>query len=461
MQQRRKVGKAIPLGLGLRRQQPSQQSSAVPTAIGSSGGGDGASKAAGVGTAPRRRAERALASVFDDFAGDSDSRSNDDDEGTGREGHNVLAIKDGGDKKKRDLDLFLEEIKRDQEQREHQQQQRRHKAQRRDRMGRGAKEDTPSDEQAFRPSGAMTSDGDDGITTNLHVSNLHPKVDEQALCLAFAKYGPIASLKIMWPRTPEEHARQRNNGFVSYMDRECAVRAMRAMDGEKFHGYELRVVWGMRVPIPPRPVFVLNESNSQLLPLTGHPFNARLPMQAGGMFANSSPAAGGRAIEDDSAILEVHVERPMGQRLARLIHWTVEHVIKHGPEFECLLIAKTANDARFRFLTDHRLPEHAYYRWRMYSLLNGDTKSKWRDQMFFMYDKGPIWIPPKVRPDMQGLDNDASAELSSEAEERAERGRGDLARDGLGRRARDRLERRVRRVCTPEHGVIAEAMSFA
>ncbi|KAJ2742413.1 hypothetical protein GGI20_004502 [Coemansia sp. BCRC 34301] len=409
----RKIGKTSQLGI---------KKQVTLTSCLRVGGGDSVSK-----TVPCRRPEGTQKSVFDD-----DNNSNVD---AVYESHDAPATKGAGDKKKRNLDLFLEEIKRGQEQREH-------------RVCR-----REENEQGFRSS-AVPSEGDDGITTNLHVSNLHPKVDERALCLAFAKYGPIASLKIMWPRAPDEHSRQRKNGFVSFMDRECAVKAIRAMDGEELNGHKLRVVWGMRVPIPSRPVFVLEESDPQLLPPTGHPFNAKRPIQTGGIFANT--AATGRNSDDD-AILEVQVERPLDQRLVRLIHWTVEHVIKHGPEFECLLISKTLTDARFRFLTDHRLPEHVYYRWRMYSLLNGDTKRKWRDDMFFMYDRGPIWISPKVRHDVQCLGNSASAELlSSEAEERVERGR-----DELGRRARDRLERRVRRVCRPEHGVIAEAMAFA
>ncbi|KAJ2907681.1 hypothetical protein GGI21_003644, partial [Coemansia aciculifera] len=338
------------------------------------------------------------------------------------------------------MDLFLEELKLREEQREH-------KVQRRDRSDHGTSNDYPP--PSSRSSGDVTKEGDDGVTTNLFVSNLSPLVDEQAMGLAFAKYGPIASLKIMWPRTSEEHSRQRNTGFVSYMDRECAVNAIRAMDGTEFHGCILRVVWGMRVPIPAHPVFVLDEFSSQQLPMppTGHPFNAK----------RSMPAAMARNINDSNAMLEVHVERPADQQLVCLIHWTVEHVIKHGPEFECLLISKKADDTRFRFLTAHRLPEHVYYRWRMYSLLNEDTKNKWRDQMFYMYDHGPIWIPPKIRRDAPGMDGDCVwAEPSSETEERTER-----QRNTLDRRARGRLERRVQRVCKPENGVIAEAMVFA
>lgn len=35
----------------------------------------------------------------------------------------------------------------------------------------------------------------------------------------FGKYGPLASIKIMWPRTDEEKARGKNCGFVAFMNR--------------------------------------------------------------------------------------------------------------------------------------------------------------------------------------------------------------------------------------------------
>ncbi|KAJ2378616.1 hypothetical protein H4S02_007319 [Coemansia sp. RSA 2611] len=427
--QKRKVAKPIPLGLGLKKKQPTQQDETAPS----------------TSTILHRRAEKLPASVFDSAAFVDDDAGCDDERRD-----EELAMKEASDKKKRNLDLFLEELKRDQEQREH-------KAQRQSRSGQNT-ENPSGDDLASRSNTAAISEGDDGMTTNLYLGNLPPQVDEQALCLAFAKYGPIGSLKIMWPRTPEEHGRQHNRAFVSFMDRECATRAIRAMNGKEFDGCNLRIAWGKPVPIPSRPVFALSESDLQELPPTGHPFNAKRPVLAGRIFASTSSAAID-CRDDDDTMLEVHVTRPLDQKLVRLIHWTVEHVIKHGPEFECLLISRVNDDARFLFLTQHDLPEHVYYRWRMYSLLNGDTKSMWRNQMFFMYDRGPIWIPPKVERGEQRMDNipTGQAEVpSSEAEERAER-----PRDRLSQRARDRFVRRVRRVCQPEHGVIAEAMVFA
>lgn len=59
-----------------------------------------------------------------------------------------------------------------------------------------------------------------------------PQVDESFLLRTFGRFGPIASVKIMWPRTEEEHRRQRNCGFVAFMKRSDAAKAKNEMDGE-------------------------------------------------------------------------------------------------------------------------------------------------------------------------------------------------------------------------------------
>lgn len=47
----------------------------------------------------------------------------------------------------------------------------------------------------------------------------------------FGRFGPIASVKIMWPRTDEEKRRQRNCGFVSFMHRADGQAAKDEMQG--------------------------------------------------------------------------------------------------------------------------------------------------------------------------------------------------------------------------------------
>lgn len=41
----------------------------------------------------------------------------------------------------------------------------------------------------------------------------------------------MASVKVMWPRTADEKSRGRNCGFVAFMDRPAAEKAMAKIDG--------------------------------------------------------------------------------------------------------------------------------------------------------------------------------------------------------------------------------------
>lgn len=58
------------------------------------------------------------------------------------------------------------------------------------------------------------------------------QVDENFLLRTFGRFGPIASVKIMWPRTDEERRRQRNCGFVAFMNRNEAQAAKDEMQGK-------------------------------------------------------------------------------------------------------------------------------------------------------------------------------------------------------------------------------------
>lgn len=116
-------------------------------------------------------------------------------------------------------------------------------------------------------------DTGDPLTTNVHVGNLPGTICEQSLGAFCVKWGPIASLKIMWPRSGSDNiggagygmvAMRQNksgglNGFVSYMRRSDAERACRELDGFDWGGHILRTGWGKAMPMPPghKPQFEL------------------------------------------------------------------------------------------------------------------------------------------------------------------------------------------------------------
>ena len=59
------------------------------------------------------------------------------------------------------------------------------------------------------------------------------QMSEQDLCEVFGKFGPLASIKIMYPRTEEERAKNRNTGFVGFMKRSDAEDAFDTLKGEE------------------------------------------------------------------------------------------------------------------------------------------------------------------------------------------------------------------------------------
>lgn len=94
----------------------------------------------------------------------------------------------------------------------------------------------------------------DSSTTNLYIGNVNPTVNENDLCDIFAAFGPLASVKIMWPRTDEERARNRNSGFVAYMDRTEAEMALKSLNGVNIKGYGIKLDWAKPVAMPPQPI---------------------------------------------------------------------------------------------------------------------------------------------------------------------------------------------------------------
>jgi RNA recognition motif-containing protein len=57
------------------------------------------------------------------------------------------------------------------------------------------------------------------------------QMSEQELCEIFGHCGPLASVKIMWPRSEEERSRGRNCGFVAFMNRKDGERALASLQG--------------------------------------------------------------------------------------------------------------------------------------------------------------------------------------------------------------------------------------
>lgn len=58
----------------------------------------------------------------------------------------------------------------------------------------------------------------------------------------FGRFGPLASIKIMWPRTDDERSRGRNCGFVAFMNRKDGERSLAYLNGKDFFSLSLSLV---------------------------------------------------------------------------------------------------------------------------------------------------------------------------------------------------------------------------
>jgi U2-associated protein SR140 len=108
-----------------------------------------------------------------------------------------------------------------------------------------------SNKRPFVPEkmGSFVQPGEEHLTTNIFVGNLAPSITEEQMTDLFRQFGDLYSLKIMWPRTPEEKARNRHTGFVCFMNRQDAEDAMEACDEtDPFRvGRRIMMRWGKNV----------------------------------------------------------------------------------------------------------------------------------------------------------------------------------------------------------------------
>uniref|UniRef100_A0A3Q3A9A9 Zgc:163098 n=1 Tax=Kryptolebias marmoratus TaxID=37003 RepID=A0A3Q3A9A9_KRYMA len=303
----------------------------------------------------------------------------------GLDGNDLLAAfkKKTEEKKKSNLELFKEELKLIQEEREE-----RYKRIKTDPggghddldislLGRSMLYDNPKAQ----------------VSTNLYISCISPKMNEELLCREFSKYGPLASVKIMWPRIEERSRATSNRAFVAFMTRKDAERAMAALDGKVIMGLEMKLGWGKPARIPPQPLYAPVGLRVAPPPPSGLPFNAQPRNRLRNDF--TKPMSRSKADLDKTlseAVVKVVI--PTQRNLLVLIHRMIEFVVREGPMFEAIIMSKEINNPDYKFLFDNKSQDHVYYRWKLFSILQGETPTKWRTTYFRMFRGGSIWRPP-------------------------------------------------------------------
>jgi U2-associated protein SR140 len=245
----------------------------------------------------------------------------------------------------------------------------------------------------------------------------------------------------MWPRDDEQRRRGKNTGFVAFMRREDAEKARDALDGVMLRDLQLSLGWGKSVPLPAVPVWPPPGSNATA------PEEGAVPAGAAGVYNGSTsahlahhhampaaPESTRQRMHDGpppkATVIglgpDIEVTIPEDHRQRFIIDATAYYVLRDGCELEQVLMEKEANNPEYEFLFDVRSPEHVYYRWRLFSLANGDSLRSWKVDPFLMVEKSNRWTPPPMT-----LISAAQKSATQRAERREDAPLTELARQKL------------------------------
>ncbi|XP_953386.1 uncharacterized protein TA10170 [Theileria annulata] len=226
-------------------------------------------------------------------------------------------------------------------------------------------------------------------TTNIYIGNLSPNVNEDILRSHFSKFGTIIGIRLIPSRT-DSTVDNRQTGFISFMTHEQAENAKVGMEGVEILGFPCKIGWAKNLIKPIAPTVPMFTPMATPLPIPQ-------PVQP--------------VIKDQ---LEVYVPTPQyKQRIIDLTSKYVSQVAFYsliiypvcGKEFEEVIMKNEPRNGNnvsnliviglFSFLFDRFTPDSVYYRWRVYSLMQGDTMKQWNKNMFKISNSGKSYIPPK------------------------------------------------------------------
>ncbi|GAA5980839.1 hypothetical protein JCM11641_004738 [Rhodosporidiobolus odoratus] len=336
-------------------------------------------------------------------------------------------------RKKREGANFLEQLKRDQAARE-------------ERLkltaGRTGASVTALAARENAPVLTGSFDTGDPLTTNLHVGGLPQNVTEESLGKLFAQFGPVGSVKIMWPRMDSGQLNplaagvggRKLGGFVAFLRRPDAERAAKEMDGAEWGEAVIKISWGKAIPIPARALYEpeagssrARRDNSRSRSRSRSPDD---PME----FLRSKRRRSSRSRSPPTSARSARAWPDLEEGVDdRFLTTVAKKVRDNGKAFEDVLRDKEENNPRFAFLKDEALPSYHYFR--------------------MLID--PAYDPPQNAT----FDDEGSADVySSDSSEDSDSER--AGKGQLGRLAQRRFESLLRGL-TSSRDRIARGMSFA
>lgn len=189
-------------------------------------------------------------------------------------------------------------------------------------------------------------------------------------------------MKIMYPRTAEERARDRHSGFVCFWNRQDAQDALTACNDRDVFGKGRRVHmnWGRKVELKGTPKVTGVTTTKSLNDVDTSGFHPQLHGAAA-----------------------IRIQLPTSPRRLQFISTVASFIAKDGTQLEEELFqslhSKQVPDLDFLRYQSHTKTDHLFYKWRVYSFAQGDTWNVWRTEPFQMIRDGCFWIPPPLQED--------------------------------------------------------------
>ncbi|KAI9864349.1 MAG: hypothetical protein M1813_003269 [Trichoglossum hirsutum] len=135
----------------------------------------------------------------------------------------------------------------------------------------------------------------------------------------------------------------------------------------------------------------------------GSSLNRAPPPHRGGFAPPASFTPTGPGQFGRTPPLQVLVNPPSNLKQLKMIHKTIENLIRHGPEFEALLMSRleVQREQKWAWIWDARSPGGVWYRWRLWEILSGSQegsgygRSASNSLPQYVFDGGASWMAPK------------------------------------------------------------------
>ncbi|KUL91695.1 hypothetical protein ZTR_01425 [Talaromyces verruculosus] len=115
------------------------------------------------------------------------------------------------------------------------------------------------------------------------------------------------------------------------------------------------------------------------------------------------PASYGSQYGKPTSTAEIEVKPPSDLKQLRLIHKTLENLLKYGPEFEALLMSRpeVQREEKWAWIWDARSVGGVWYRWKLWDVLTNANSSRGRHERnsgpaSLIFEGGASWVSPEL-----------------------------------------------------------------